>query len=286
MPLPTYPLYTAVLAKIGREDGLLPHRSGEGLAAGSRSPAQPDHAAHARAGRHRSEQSRPAPSYPRATSRALLELAEQHNLVLLADEVYGDLALRRAGRPLGSLNPDAPVIAFSSLSKAYLAPGWRAGWMVVGRTPRLDDALAAIKKLADGRLCSPGPMQYAVTAALTGDRSHQAMFRAALGSAREADDRSAERDPGHVLRRAARRVLRDALGDAAAGTHRRGLRPRPAARDRRPLRLRLGLRHESRGRLLPDRLPGAARRAREHLRRHRRRSPPTTIARRDSRPTP
>ena len=37
-----------------------------------------------------------------------------------------------------------------------------------------------MKKLADGRLCSTVPMQYAVAAALTGDRSHQASFRAAL----------------------------------------------------------------------------------------------------------
>jgi len=76
--------------------------------------------------------------------------------------------------------PEAAIISYSSLSKAYLAPGWRAGWMAVGSTPRLDGALAAIKKLADGRLCSPGPMQYAVTAALTGDRSHQVAFRTAL----------------------------------------------------------------------------------------------------------
>jgi aspartate/methionine/tyrosine aminotransferase len=48
--------------------------------------------------------------------------------------------------------------------------------MGVGATPRLDAALAAIKKLADGRLCSPGPMQYGVVAALTGDRSHQKTF--------------------------------------------------------------------------------------------------------------
>ena len=40
--------------------------------------------------------------------------------------------------------------------------------------------LAAIKKLADGRLCSPGPMQYGIHAALTGDRSHQRDFVAAL----------------------------------------------------------------------------------------------------------
>jgi aspartate/methionine/tyrosine aminotransferase len=34
--------------------------------------------------------------------------------------------------------------------------------------------------LADGRLCATVPMQYAITAALTGDRSHQVSFRAAL----------------------------------------------------------------------------------------------------------
>ena len=51
--------------------------------------------------------------------------------------------------------------------------------MAVGRSPRLDGVLAAIKKLADGRLCSPGPM-HAVVAALTGDRSHQDTFRREL----------------------------------------------------------------------------------------------------------
>src|SRR5262249_35194122 len=42
------------------------------------------------------------------------------------------------------------------------------------------DLLAGVKKLADGRLCATGPMEYAITAALTGDRSHQQTFRAAL----------------------------------------------------------------------------------------------------------
>jgi aspartate/methionine/tyrosine aminotransferase len=118
--------------------------------------------------------------YPAATRRAIIELAEEHGLVILADEVYGDLGYDGDIPLLGTLDLDAPIISFSSLSKAYLAPGWRAGWMVVGATPRLADTLAAIKKLADGRLCSSGPMQYAVAAALTGDRSHQATFRRAL----------------------------------------------------------------------------------------------------------
>ena len=97
--------------------------------------------------------------------------------LILADEVYGDLGYDGPVAPLGLLDPDAPIISFSSLSKAYLAPGWRTGWMAIGRSPRLDDVLAAVRKLADGRLCSTVPMQYAIAEALTGDRSHQVAFR-------------------------------------------------------------------------------------------------------------
>src|SRR5688572_8496314 len=179
VPLPTYPLYTAVLAKIGAEpryyrtdpnrDWLpdLDHLRGL-VTARTRvlvviDPNNPTGAV-----------------YPATVRRALIDFAERNDLTILADEVYGDLAYDGPTPLLGTLDLDAPIISYSSLSKAYLAPGWRAGWMAVGATPRLDGALAAIKKLADGRLCSPGPMQFAVTAALTGDRSHQTAFRQAL----------------------------------------------------------------------------------------------------------
>jgi len=179
VPLPTYPLYTAVLAKIGArpvfyrkdpDNGWLPDvREIEALVTPATralvviDPNNPTGA-----------------TYPDEVRRGLIEIADKHNIPLLADEVYGDLAYDGPVAPMASLYPDAPIISFSSLSKAYLAPGWRAGWMAVGRTDRLDEVLAAVKKLADGRLCSTGPMEYAIPAALDGDRSHEAGFRAAL----------------------------------------------------------------------------------------------------------
>jgi alanine-synthesizing transaminase len=179
VPSPTYPLYTAVLAKIGASPVYYrTDPSREWL-------PDLDHLARAVTPKTRAlvliDPNNPTGAvYPEPVRRALLEFAESRGLVILADEVYGDLGFDGPVPPLAAMAPDAAIISYSSLSKAYLAPGWRAGWMAIGSTPRLDAALAAIKKLADGRLCSPGPMQYAVTAALTGDRSHQVSFRQAL----------------------------------------------------------------------------------------------------------
>lgn len=179
IPMPTYPLYTAVMAKIGaktvyyRADpnrGWLPDVDEIKSLITARTRAlvviDPNNPTGA--------------IYPDAIRRELLTLADLHGFVLLADEVYADLSYDTPAPPMASLATDAPVISFGSLSKAYLAPGWRAGWMAVGTSPRLEGVLAGIRKLADGRLCSTVPMQYAITAALTGDRSHQVAFRAAL----------------------------------------------------------------------------------------------------------
>src|SRR5690606_26562751 len=121
---------------------------------------------------------------------------EEAGLTILADEVYGDVAFDGAAPLLGSLAPDAPIISFSSLSKAYLAPGWRTGWLVVGRSPRLDEVLVGVRKMADGRLCSAGPMQYAVEPALEGDRSHQREFAELLRTRAELTTRRINAIPG------------------------------------------------------------------------------------------
>lgn len=179
VPSPTYPLYTAVLARLGARavfyrtdpsNGWLPDLDDMRrlVSPATRAivvidPNNPTGAV-----------------YPEATRRAIIDLADRTGVPILADEVYNELGFDGPVPLLGSLAPDAPIIAFSSLSKAYLAPGWRAGWLAAGRSPRLNEVLSAMKKLADGRLCSPGPMQFGIEAALTGDRSHQQTFIAAL----------------------------------------------------------------------------------------------------------
>jgi alanine-synthesizing transaminase len=119
-------------------------------------------------------------AYPHALRRELLEIADEHNIPMIADEIYQDVSFDGPVQPIASMDPDAPVISLSGLSKGYLVPGWRTGWVAVGGGERLKDVLGAITRLAEGRLCSTVPMQRAIAPALTGDRSHQATFRTAL----------------------------------------------------------------------------------------------------------
>jgi alanine-synthesizing transaminase len=179
VPAPTYPLYTAVLGKIRAramyyrtdpDNDWLPDMADVRRLIGARTRAivviDPNNPTGA--------------VYPQGVREQLIDIAERSGVPILADEVYSDLGFSGPVPLLGSLAQDAPILSFSSLSKAYLAPGWRAGWLVVGRSERLDDVLKAIRKLADARLCSPGPMQYGIEAALNGDRSHQQRFVAEL----------------------------------------------------------------------------------------------------------
>ncbi len=179
VPLPTYPLYTAILHKIGAREVYYRTDPSNGW--------QPDPREIGRLITPRTKalvvndpNNPTGAAYSEAIRRELLNLADHHNMPMIADEIYQDVAFDGPVVPIGSLETDAPVISLSGLSKGYLAPGWRTGWLAVGGGDRLKDVLAAMAKLAEGRLCSTMPMQRAVVAALTGDRSHQPAFRTAL----------------------------------------------------------------------------------------------------------
>ena len=109
---------------------------------------------------------------------------------ILADEVYGDLGYDGPVAP--HRQPRSRRAGHFVLESVEGVPGARLARGLARRRPQRRGSttlLAAIKKLADGRLCSTAPMQYAITAALTGDRSHQIAFRAALRE--RADDHDA-----------------------------------------------------------------------------------------------
>jgi aspartate/methionine/tyrosine aminotransferase len=80
-----------------------------------------------------------------AELRALVDLARKNGCYLLVDETYRDLALD--GVPPLAASLASHVISVSSMSKAYGAPGLRAGWIITKDAGLQETFLAAKEQM-------------------------------------------------------------------------------------------------------------------------------------------
>ncbi len=112
--------------------------------------------------------------YEKAMLESLIEIAREHDLIVLADEIYDKIVYDDARYiPLATLaGDDLFMLTFSGLSKSYRAAGFRTGWMLVsGAKLRARDYIEGLDILASMRLCSNVPSQHAVQTALGGYQS-------------------------------------------------------------------------------------------------------------------
>ncbi|MFW6362227.1 MAG: pyridoxal phosphate-dependent aminotransferase [Spirochaeta sp.] len=111
--------------------------------------------------------------YSREVLQQLYELADRHNLILFADEIYDKILYDDAEHvSLATLGDTVFCVTFNGLSKSYRAAGFRAGWMLLtGPKLRASDYIDGLDILANMRLCSNVPAQYAIQASLGGYQS-------------------------------------------------------------------------------------------------------------------
>ena len=118
--------------------------------------------------------------YVRQTLEKVLELAREHGLVILADEIYDKLIYEPGAKhiSIATLATDVPIITFNGLSKAYLVPGWRIGWAIAtGPREALHHYLESVHRLLRARLSAPHPFQHAIKPALEGPQDHLVMLQ-------------------------------------------------------------------------------------------------------------
>ena len=173
IPSPGYPLYEAALVKLGGEPVSYGLDEQDGW--------QPDLDDIARRVNRRTRaivvinpNNPPGAVCRRETLQGILEIASRHGLVVFSDEIYDKLVLDPVEHiPTASLAPELPIITFNGLSKTYLVPGFRIGWMIVsGEEKCLGHYREAIAKFLRVRLSSSHPAQFAIKAALEGDQGH------------------------------------------------------------------------------------------------------------------
>ncbi|APV90962.1 pyridoxal phosphate-dependent aminotransferase [Kluyvera sichuanensis] len=111
--------------------------------------------------------------YPVEVLLGIVELAREHGLVILSDEVYDKILYDNAKHTaLASLTSEVLILTFNSLSKSYRACGYRAGWLVVsGNKGLARDYIEGLNMLANMKLCANVPGQWAIQTALGGHQS-------------------------------------------------------------------------------------------------------------------
>ncbi len=105
--------------------------------------------------------------------RGIVDIAREHGLVILADEVYDKVLYDDVKHTaIGSLSSDVLTLTFNSLSKSYRSCGYRAGWLVVSGDKRVaGDYIEGLNMLSNMKLCSNVPGQWAIQTALGGYQS-------------------------------------------------------------------------------------------------------------------
>ncbi|ALV07493.1 pyridoxal phosphate-dependent aminotransferase [Roseateles depolymerans] len=172
LPAPDYPLYTAAVALSGGEpvhyicdesNGWLPDLDDIRAKITPRTKAivviNPNNPTGA--------------LYPKELLQALVEIARQHQLIVMADEIYDKtLYDGEVHTSIASLSDDVLTLTFNGLSKNYRSCGYRAGWMVVSGDKRhAADYITGLNMLASMRLCANTPGQLAIQTALGGYQS-------------------------------------------------------------------------------------------------------------------
>ncbi|WP_205342413.1 pyridoxal phosphate-dependent aminotransferase [Denitrificimonas caeni] len=103
----------------------------------------------------------------------ILELARQHNLMVLADEIYDKILYDGAEHIcIASLATDVLCLTFNGLSKSYRIAGFRSGWVAIsGPKHRARSYIEGLDILSNMRLCANVPAQHAIQTALGGYQS-------------------------------------------------------------------------------------------------------------------
>lgn len=111
--------------------------------------------------------------YPKEVLEKIAAIAEKHKLAVFCDEIYDKILYDGAVHTsLASLIHDTFCITYNGLSKNYRACGFRAAWMVLSGNKKIaEDYIDGLDLLANMRLCSNVPGQYAIQTALGGYQS-------------------------------------------------------------------------------------------------------------------
>jgi len=117
--------------------------------------------------------------------KKLVEIANQHNLYIICDEIYDQIIFDQKFVGIGKVAGDSPVIVLNGFSKVHLMSGWRIGYIAFNQSSKLDALRENLPKLARVRIATNLPVQYAALESLRGPQGYISEFVSELKKRRD-----------------------------------------------------------------------------------------------------
>ncbi len=108
--------------------------------------------------------------------KELVDLANQHNLYIICDEIYDQIVFDDKFVGIGKVAGNSPVIVLNGFSKVHLMSGWRIGYIAFNQSPQLAELREHLPKLARVRIATSLPVQYAALESLRGPQDYIGNF--------------------------------------------------------------------------------------------------------------
>ncbi len=108
--------------------------------------------------------------------KELVDIANQHNLYIICDEIYDQLIFDEKFVGIGKVAGDSPVIVLNGFSKVHLMSGWRIGYIAFNQSSQLDEIREHLPKLARVRIATSLPVQHAALESLRGPQDYISHF--------------------------------------------------------------------------------------------------------------
>lgn len=105
----------------------------------------------------------------------ILAIASRRRVPIIADEIYEHFVLNsQEFTPIASLTKDVPVVTCSGLSKKFLVPGWRVGWIIIHDRDNIlgDEYRKAFTNMASRILGASTLLQHALPGILKCENHH------------------------------------------------------------------------------------------------------------------
>ncbi len=118
--------------------------------------------------------------YTHSDLEAIMDVAGENSIYVISDEIYDRITFERESESPAAISKDVPTVILNGLSKVYMSPGWRVGYMAF-RDPEgaISEIREGVMKQARARLCANTVAQYGLAAALEGpDDDIKALCRA------------------------------------------------------------------------------------------------------------